>query len=352
MATTYKLTDLLKEAVARRASDLHLIAGTPPLLRVDGELMPVDGAQLTRDDTRDLAFSLLSADQARRFTALRELDCAYAPQALGRFRVNVRWQQGAVSMSARVIPAKIPDAAAIGLNETIYGLTHLMDGLILVTGPAGSGKSTTLACMIEIINTERNAHILTVEDPIEFVYAPRKSVIEQREVGSDTRSFARAVKYSLRQDPDVVLVGEMRDRQTVQAVLSAAETGHLVLSTLHTRGAAESVTRIIDLFPPHQQQQVRLQLASVLRAVLAQMLLPSQHGGRVAAREVLLVNKAVSTLIHDNDIGQIASQMQLGVRTGMQTMRGAVEQLRAADLISDMVAKNRAGDELSEHRYY
>ncbi len=351
-AKGYKLTDLLKEAVRRGASDLHCIAGRPPILRVDGDLVALPGEPFAAEETRDLSFSLLNPMQAKRFEGFRELDVAYAMKGVGRFRINLRWQQRAVSLTARVIPSVIPKPDDIGLTEPIYGLTHIMDGLILVTGPAGSGKSTTLATMIDIINTERSAHIITIEDPIEFVYKPKKSLIEQREVNSDTRSFANGVKYSLRQDPDVVLVGEMRDMETMQAALTAAETGHLVLSTLHTRNAVETIDRIIDLFPPYHQGQIRTQLASVLRAVIAQLLVPAKHGGRIAAREILLVNQAVANLIRENEIAQIRSHMQMSARDGMQTMAMNIEHLRTAGKIDDLVARNRIGNEFSSQRYY
>lgn len=348
----YKLTDLLKEGVQRNASDLHLVAGEPPMFRVDGELVADGPRRLTGEETRDLSFSLLSPIQAKRFDAFKELDFAYTLKNIARFRVNLRWQQRQVSFTARIIPTTVPRPEEIGISESIYGLTHMVDGLILVTGHAGSGKSTTLASMVDIINTERASHIITIEDPIEFVHTPKKALIEQREVGVDTRSFANGVKYSLRQDPNVVLVGEMRDLETMQAVLTAAETGHLVLSTLHTRSAAESIERIIDLFPPHHQEQIRTQLSTVLRAVISQVLLPAKRGGRVAAREVLLVNHAVANLIRENEVGQIRSQMQMARREGMQTMDMAIESLRAAGVIDDLVARNRGGKGSELRRFY
>lgn len=351
-ASVPKLTDLFREAIKRKASDLHLIAGQAPVFRIDGELQTFDGPTLTPELTKDLSFSMLSPAQARRFERFRELDFSYSLKDVHRFRLNLRWQQGLVSLTARLIPTTIPKPEAIGFTETIYQLTHLLDGLILVTGPAGSGKSTTLAAMVDIINTERSAHILTVEDPIEFVHAAKKSFVEQREVYSDTNSFANGVKYALRQDPDVILVGEMRDQETIQAALTAAETGHLVLSTLHTRNAVESIDRIVDLFPPHHQHQIRGQLANVLRSVIAQQLLPGRRGGRVAAREILINNSAVENLIRDNDERQIYSHMQMGFRDGMRTMNMALEELRQLRLISDETAKNRKVRELTDQRYY
>lgn len=354
MPTTasYTLTDLFREAVKRKASDLHLIANQPPVFRVDGELQRFDGPELTPETTKDLSFSLLTPAQARRFESFQELDFGYAMKGGSRFRINLRWQQQFVSLTARVIPSTTPEPESIGLNETIYGLTHLFDGLILVTGHAGSGKSTTLAAMIDIINTERSAHIITIEDPIEFLHKPKKSIIEQREVHADTKSFANGVKYSLRQDPDVILVGEMRDVETMQAVLTAAETGHLVLSTLHTRSAVESIDRILDLFPPHHQAQVRKQLSNVLRCVISQVLLPARRGGRVAAREILINNHAIENLIRDNDLQQLYSHMQMGIREGMCTMNMALEELRQIGAITDEVAKNRKGMEFLDQRFY
>lgn len=351
MLKNIKLTDLLQEAVQRRASDLHLLANEPPTFRVDGGLTVFEETPLAPETVRDLAMSLLTPYQVKRFQEYKELDFSYVMRDVGRFRINVRWQQRFVSFSARIIPTTIPKADNLGFNEVLYQLTHLMDGLVLLTGPAGSGKSTTLAAMIEIINTERSAHVITIEDPVEFVYEPKKSIIEQREVYVDTRSFANGVKYVLRQDPDVILVGEMRDLETTQAVITAAETGHLVFSTLHTRSAVDSIHRIIDLFPPHHQTQVRLQLASTLRAVVTQQLLPQQQGGRVAAREILIVNQAVSNLIRENEISQIHSQMQMGLQEGMQTMDVALERLREAGLIDDRVARHRRGNERLSQRY-
>lgn len=348
----YKLTDLFREGVKRHASDLHLVAGEPPVYRVDGELVAFDGPVLTPEVTKDLSFSLLTTQQSDRFDRFRELDFGYAMKDVSRFRINLRWQQNCVSLTARIIPNVIPRPDDIGFTETLYQLTHLLDGLVLVTGPAGSGKSTTLAAMVDIINTERSSHIITIEDPIEFVHTPKKSVIEQREVYTDTRTFANGIKFSLRQDPDVVLVGEMRDLDTMRAALTAAETGHLVLSTLHTRNAIESIDRIVDLFPPHHQNQIRGQLANVLRTVIAQQLLPGRRGGRVAAREILINNQAIENLIRDNDLRQVYSHMQMGAREGMRTMNMAIEELRQLRFITDEVAQNRKGREQFDQQHF
>lgn len=347
-----KLTELLKEAGRRRASDLHLIAGVPPVLRIDGELYSMSNTPLSAEEARSLSYSLLTPGQVKRFEHAKELDFGYSMKGSWRFRMNLRWQQRQVSLTARLIPTVVPKPVDIGVTETMYGLTHLMDGLILVTGPAGAGKSTTLASMIDIINTERSAHIITIEDPIEFLHPAKKSIIEQREVFVDTRSYADAVKFSLRQDPDVLLVGEMRDLETMQAVLTAAETGHLVLSTLHTRSAAESIDRIVDVFPPHQQNQIRIQLASVLRATISQVLLPGRRGGRIAAREIMIVNHAISNLIRQNDISQVYSHIQMGSAQGMCTMNMAVEELRKQGEIGDITARNRTSQEFTNHRFF
>ncbi|MFH1170941.1 MAG: PilT/PilU family type 4a pilus ATPase [bacterium] len=350
--TNYKLTDLFRDAVKRKASDLHLVGGEPPVYRIDGELRVADSTPLTGELIRDLAFSLLNPLQASRFERFLELDFGYTMKGLNRFRINLRWQQGQVSLTARVIPGIIPQPDSIRFTETLYSLTHLLNGLVLVTGPARSGKSTTLATMVDIINTERSAHIITIEDPIEFLHTPKKSLIEQREVHLDTRTFANGIKYSLRQDPDILMVGEMRDMETMQAALTAAETGHLVFSTLHTRSAIECIDRIVDLFPPHQQHQVRSQLASVLRCVISQQLLPAARGGLVVAREILLNTSAVENLIRDNDLRQVYSQMQMGIREGMRTMNMAIDELKQLRLITEEVAQNRKGRELFDQRFY
>lgn len=329
-----KIDKYLQLAIEKKASDIHLVSGAVPSLRVDGKLSFVEQTQLSSDTMLAIIQEFLEKTQFERLQKERDLDLSYEFKD-ARFRVNLHYQKGALGLTARLIPKKIPAPEAIGFNETIYNLTNLNSGLILVTGPSGSGKSTTLATMIEIINKERNAHIITIEDPIEFIYTDQQSLIEQREVGSDTLSFASALKYVLRQDPNVILVGEMRDLETIQAVLTAAETGHLVLSTLHTQTAAATVERIIDMFEGERQKQVLLQLAGSLRAVISQQLIPAVKGGLVAAREIMIVNPAVSNLIRENKVAQIASVIQTSVKEGMVTMDMAVQELHQQGLIAD-----------------
>ncbi len=339
------IQELLTKAVDLGASDLHIISGMRPTVRVDGELEHLDEYPiLLANDTKALLYNLLTPDQIRRFENEQEFDTAYDMPNISRFRVNLHYELRNVAGSIRAVPHVVPDPKSLGFTETIYGLTHVNSGLVLVTGPSGSGKSTTLAAMIDIINTERRAHIITIEDPIEFVFTPKQSIIEQREVDIDTRSFSAALKRVLRQDPNVILVGEMRDLETFQATLTAAETGHLVLSTLHTPNAAQTVDRIIDTFPPHQQNEARLELAGVLRAIIAQQLVPREGGGRVAAREILVNTPAVANLIRENQIAQIPSAIQMGSKEGMRTMDMTLRQLYLAGEISEMTARNRMLD--------
>ncbi|KKU73352.1 MAG: Twitching motility protein [Parcubacteria group bacterium GW2011_GWA2_47_26] len=338
-----KIDKYFQLAIDKKASDLHLIAGTKPTLRIASELIAVEDTPLTKTDLAGLLTELLTKEQFADFEHERELDFAYSYDNW-RFRVNLHFQRGQIGLAARLIPQQIPTPEDLGFSEVMYALTHLNHGLILVTGPSGCGKSTTLAAMIEIINRERSAHIITIEDPIEFLYTNTKSMIEQREVGEDTPSFASALKYVLRQDPNVILVGEMRDLETIQAALTAAETGHLVLSTLHTPTAADTVERIIDMFEGVRQRQVLIQLASTLRAVIAQQLLPTVRGGLVAAREIMLVNPAIANLIREHRVAQIASVIQTSVRDGMVTMEMAVKKLYQDGVISDVVAKHRGSE--------
>lgn len=339
------LQELLEKTVEAGASDLHLIPAIPPTIRVDGELASLRGYDpLTSDETKALIYSILSPEQINRFETEQEFDISYDLPSISRFRMNVHYELRKVAATIRVVPHAIPDAAQLGFDETIYALTHLNNGLVLVTGPSGSGKSTTLAAMIDIINTERRSHIITIEDPVEFVFTPKQSIIEQREVDIDTRSFSAALKRVLRQDPNVILVGEMRDLETFRATLTAAETGHLVLSTLHTTSAAQTVDRIIDMFPPHQQNEARLELSGVLRAIIAQQLVPREGGGRIATREVLINTPAIANLIRENQIAQIPSALQMGSKEGMRTMDATLRQLFLAGEISETTAKNRMLD--------
>ncbi len=333
-----KLDTYFKIAIEKGASDVHLVSGAAPALRIAGQLVFSEKAFLPKGEVEGIAQELLNKLQMQRLQEVRDLDLAYSIDSW-RFRVNFHFQRTAMGLSARLIPKKIPDPEALGFSETIYNLTKLNSGLVLVTGPSGSGKSTTLASMIEIMNRERRAHIITIEDPIEFVYSDAQSFIEQREVGEDTPSFASALKYVLRQDPNVILVGEMRDLETIQAALTAAETGHLVLSTLHTQTAATTVERIIDMFEGLRQKQVLLQLAGSLRAVISQQLIPAMKGGLVAAREIMITNPAIATLIRENKIAQIPSVIQTSAREGMVSMENMVKQLYEQGVIDDIYAK-------------
>src|SRR5918994_307110 len=297
------INDLLKIAVERKASDLHLKVGSHPIIRVDGELTPMpEFKKLMQEDTIAMAFSIMNARQKQRFKEEFELDIAYSVPGLGRFRCNVFQQRGVVGLVLRVIPARIQTVRELMLPPVLERICEERRGLILCTGTTGSGKSTTLAAMIDYINSHRTEHIMTVEDPIEFLHRDKKSIVNQREVEVDTKSFSQALRSALRQDPDVILVGEMRDYETIETALTAAETGHLVLSTLHTMDATETVNRIISVFPPHQQKQIRLQLASVLKSALAQRLIPTQDGrGRVPGVEVLINTPFIKDCIVDKD---------------------------------------------------
>ena len=320
---------LLEEVIERDASDLHIVAGERPKLRVDGEIVNSRlDIVLTPKDTLQLAYSVLTESQKKRFEMEDELDFSFGIQGLARFRGNCFKQRGCVSMVIRQIPFVVRTLDDLGLPPVVARMAEKPRGLVLVTGPTGAGKSTTLAALIDKVNRERRGHILTVEDPIEFVHQHRGCIVNQREVGSDTHSFAAALKYALREDPDVILIGEMRDLETIQAALTIAETGHLVFATLHTNSAAETINRIIDVFPSHQQPQVRAQLAFVLEGIVTQTLLPRAKGkGRVLAAEVLVVTPAIRALIRDAKVHQIYSLMQSGKKFGMQTLNDALYQL-------------------------
>ncbi|HEY3114129.1 MAG TPA: type IV pilus twitching motility protein PilT [Gemmatimonadaceae bacterium] len=323
------LRALLEEMVSRNASDLHIVAGERPKLRVDGDITNSSSDfELTPKDTLQLAYSVLTEQQKKRFELEDELDFSFGIQNLARFRGNVFKQRGCVSMVVRQIPFAIKTFDQLGLPGSIAKMAEKPRGLVLVTGPTGSGKSTTLAAMIDKINRERKGHIITVEDPIEFIHKHQSCIINQREIGSDTKSFANALKYALREDPDIILVGEMRDLETIAATLTIAETGHLAFATLHTNSAAEAINRIIDVFPSHQQSQVRAQLAFVLEGIVTQTLLPKAQGrGRVMAAEILVVTPAIRALIRDDKVHQIYSSMQAGKKFGMQTLNDALYQL-------------------------
>jgi twitching motility protein PilT len=333
---TVTLPQLLKTMVDKGASDLHITAGSPPQLRIDGELVPFRLAALGPVDTKQLCYSVLTDDQKSHFEEDQELDLSFGVKNVSRFRANVFMQKGAVGGVFRTIPFKIRSFEELGLPPVLEDLCNKPRGLVLITGPTGSGKSTTLAAMIDKINNERHEHIVTMEDPIEFIHQHKSCVVNQREVGSDTKSFKRALKSVLRQDPDVVLVGEMRDLETIEAALTTAETGHLCFATLHTNSAVQTINRVIDVFPPHQQSQIRAQLSFVLEGVVCQSLLPRASGsGRVAALEIMIPNAAIRNLIREDKMHQVYSQMQIGQGTsGMQTLNQNLAQLHAARTVT------------------
>ncbi len=328
-AGSVNLRSLLEEVIEREASDLHVTAGERAKIRIDGEIVNSNiDYVLTPKDTLQLAYSVLTENQKKRFELEDELDFSFGIQNLARFRGNVFKQRGCVSMVIRQIPFSIRTFADLGLPGVIARMAEKPRGLVLVTGPTGSGKSTTLAALVDKINRERNGHIITVEDPIEFIHRHQQCIVNQREIGTDTKSFANALKYALREDPDVILVGEMRDLETIQAAITIAETGHLVFATLHTNSAAEAINRIIDVFPSHQQSQVRAQLAFVLEGIVTQTLLPKARGkGRSLACEILVITPAIRALIRDDKVHQIYSLMQSGKKFGMQTLNDALYQL-------------------------
>ncbi|MEO0276392.1 MAG: type IV pilus twitching motility protein PilT [candidate division WOR-3 bacterium] len=321
------MRQLLEEMVHRDATDLHISAGSPPLFRIDGVLVPSNYDVLTKEEAQQLVYSVMTEEQKKKLEEEWEVDFSFGITGLSRFRANAYKQRGSVSIAIRTIPYKIRSFEELGLPPVVEEFASRQKGLVLVTGPTGHGKSTTLASIIEKINNERRCHILTIEDPIEYLFANKKAYITQRQVESDTKSFARALKYALRQDPDVVMIGEMRDLETISAALTISETGHLTLATLHTNSAVESINRIIDVFPPHQQQQVRTQLAFVILGIITQALLPKIGGGRVLACEVLVATPAVRAMIRDNKIHQIYSLMQAGQKYGMQTMNQSLYKL-------------------------
>ena len=341
MSTLY---DLLKNMTESGASDLHISTGTPPRLRVDGKLRVMDHPPLTPTDTKALCYSILTDAQKHRFEEHNELDLSFGIKGLSRFRANIFMQRGAVAGAFRTIPFQIRTFNELGLPDIVNELVKKPRGLILVTGPTGSGKSTTLAAMIDRINDERHEHIITVEDPIEYLHNHKKCLINQREVNADTLSFKAALKYVLRQDPDVVLIGEMRDLETIEAALTVSETGHLTLATLHTNSAVQTINRIIDVFPAHQQEQIRVQLSFVLEGILSQQLLPRKSGnGRVMTVEILVPNPAIRNLIREDKVHQIYSQMQTGQsKSGMQTMNQSLFDLYTKGLISYEEAMGRS----------
>ena len=336
--------DLLMEVVSRRASDLHLSAGACPTVRVRGRLAPLDEyPKLSPTDTREIIYSILTGDQRQRLETNWQLDFAYSIPGHARFRVNAYFQRGALGAAFRLIPFELASIDTLGIPSTLHALTDKPRGLVLVTGPTGSGKSTTLAALIDEINRKRSEHILTIEDPIEFVHKHKRCIVNQREIGPDATSFAEALKAALRQDPDVILVGEMRDLETISTALTAAETGHLVFATLHTQDTAQTIDRIIDVFPAHQQGQVRVQLSVALQGIMTQQLLPTADGsGRAVACEVLVPNPAVRNLIREGKTHQIYSVLQTSSASGMQTMDTSLAGLVREGKITRSLAEARS----------
>jgi len=330
------IIDILKATVQMGASDLHMVVGKPPMVRLHGLIVPIPGAApLKAEECRGMIYAILLEEQRAKFEEHWELDCSVEFPGVSRFRVNVFMQKNGVAAVLRTISSKIPTPQEIGLMPAMTNLIDLPRGLVLVAGPTGSGKTTTLACLIELINQKHQKHILTVEDPIEYAYQDKNSIILQREVGGQTKSFAEALKHSLRQDPDVILVGEMRDLETIQLAITAAETGHLCFGTLHTQDAPTSVDRIIDVFPPHQQQQIRVQVSTVLQAVICQSLLPRKDGqGRVCAREFMRMTTAIGSLIREGKTHQIYQAIEAGAKHGMISMDQYLAFLIKQNLVS------------------
>ena len=339
------MESLLREAVARHASDLHITVGVPPLIRINGALIKLDLPPLGVDDTAQLFEEIVAEDRRTQFNQNGEVDFSHTVFGLSRFRVNVFRQRGSIAIAIRIIPERVPSLQELKLPDIVRELARKPRGLVLVTGPTGSGKSTTMAAMIDQINHERACNILTLEDPIEYLHRHRKSIINQREIGSDSRTFANGLRAALREDPDVILVGEMRDMETISIAVRAAETGHLVLATLHTSDAAQTVDRIIDVFPPYQHQQVRTQLSLALQGIVSQQLLPRKDGqGRIVAVETLVTTPAVRNLIREGKSHQILSVIQTGAKFGMQSMDTALRDLCRAGLIAEDEALMRSND--------
>jgi len=333
------IEDIVNEGTSRIASDIHITVGIPPTFRINGELIPYTNTPLNPQDTEELVRQTMNDEQYQQLMERGEFDFSYSSPGRGRYRVNAYRQRGSLGMALRIIPLEIPSMQQLGLPPVLSDLARLPRGLILVTGPTGSGKSTTLATMIDQINKERKVHILTLEDPIEYLHSHKRSIVNQREIGSDSKTFTSALRGALREDPDVILVGEMRDLDTISIAITAAETGHLVLSTLHTLGSAKTIDRIIDVFPPHQQQQVRIQLSSVIQAVVSQQLLPRADGkGRVAAHEIMISTPAIRNLIREDKVHQIDTAIQTGGKFRMHTMDSSLVNLYNRGLISKDVA--------------
>ena len=347
------IEELLEEAVHKGASDLHISADMPPVFRIDGKLIRTNYAALSPEDVEALVFPILNNEQRRRLEQEWELDLSYGIKGLSRFRVNIYRSNGSYAGAFRTITSDVPSFESLGLPPIVRKITEKPRGLILVTGPTGSGKTTTLASMIDYINESRSEHILTIEDPVEFVHESKKSVVHQRELGQDTRSFANALRAALREDPDIILVGELRDLETISLAITAAETGHLVLGTLHTSSAGQTIDRIIDVFPEIQQQQIRIQLSNSIIGVFSQTLLPKlnevgEKSGRVMDQEILIVTSAIANLIREGKTTQIYSAIQTGSQQGMQTLENALAALYKKRLITseDALSKSSRPDEL------
>ena len=344
-STQPRIEILLEEVVKKKASDLHLQVSLPPMLRVDGALLPISGSDaLTEEAVESLLFAILDDDQKQILLKDKEFDFSFAFGDLGRFRVNAFHERGNLAAALRLIPNEILTTEQLGLPDVVNKFSEFPRGLVLVTGPTGSGKSTTLAALVDKINTEKATHIITIEDPVEFTHKSKKSVVVQREVHYDTFSFSAALRSSLRQDPDVVLIGEMRDLETIASAITIAETGHLVFATLHTNSASQSIDRMIDVFPPHQQPQIRSQLSNILMAICSQRLIPSIGGGRVVAAEVLIATPAVRNIIREGKTHQLDAVIQTGSEYGMQTMDKTLVGMIHAGSISYDEARNYAVD--------
>ena len=339
----FDFAEVLLQVMDRNASDLHLTAGSPPMIRHHGKLHALDYPRLTPQVTREVIYSILTNDQRQKLETDWQIDFAYSIPGKARFRVNCYFQRASLSAALRLIPQEMPKLSQLGVPSILEDFTKKPRGFVLVTGPTGSGKSTTLAAMLDLINEVRHEHILTIEDPIEFLHKHKRCIVNQRELGADTQSFGLGLKAALRQDPDVILVGEMRDLETISTALTAAETGHLVFATLHTQDTAQTVDRIVDVFPPEQQQQVRVQLSVALQGIISQQLLPTADGqGRICACEILVPTPAVRNLIREGKTHQIYSALQTGGQFGMQTMDAALAQLVRENKITRELAESRA----------
>jgi twitching motility protein PilT len=338
------LDELLRDACERGSSDLHLTVGLPPVVRIDGQLTHLNYQPLAPQTTQRLVYDILTNEQMQHFESVRELDFSYSVRGIGRFRVNVYKQRGSVGVALRAIPDRIPSFEQLNLPPILRELSRKHSGLILVTGPTGSGKSTTIACMIDAINSERPVHILTMEDPIEYLHRHKKGMVNQRELKTDTDSFSNALRAALREDPDVILIGEMRDLETIQAALTLAETGHMVFGTLHTRNAPQTIDRVVDVFPPHQQEQIRVQLSNSLEAVVAQQLLPRMGGGRIGAIEIMVATAAIRNIIREGKTHQLYGSIETGAQFGMQTMDKVLAELVKSGTVTHEEAALRSID--------